>query len=165
MKLPVPFFKQDTLYTCGPTSLQMVLAFFHDIKSEEALSSRTHADPEVGTRHMALIEAAQKEGFYCYVHDDSSIDEITSFLKLGLPVIVHFTEPVMQQGHYSVVTAIEDNHITFNDPWFGKNFKMPIKEFNEQWHSTQVHQQYKKWIMVISKESFELGKQYLPIAH
>ena len=36
--IDVPYFKQDTDYTCGPASLQMVLAYFGIRESEEALA-------------------------------------------------------------------------------------------------------------------------------
>lgn len=164
MKLKIPFYKQDMDYTCGPASLQMVLSFLGDFKSEKSLSEEAHTDRDVGTKHNAMIETARREGFYCYVNNDSSWNEIKSFLTEGLPVIIHFTEPQGEEGHYAVVVGFEKGEIILNDPWNGKNFKMAKKEFLPRWRGSQGSHRYKKWIMVISDKDFELGKQYSPIA-
>ena len=164
MKLKIPFYQQDTDHTCGPASLQMVLSFLGDFKSEKKLSEEAHTNHDIGTRHDAMIETARKEGFYCYVNNDSSWDEIKNFLALGLPVIIHFAEPQTEEGHYAVVVGFEKGEIILNDPWNGKNFTMKKKEFLPRWRGTQGNHQYKKWIMIISKNDFNLGKQYSPIS-
>jgi len=40
---------------------------------------------------------------------------------------------------------------------------MKKKEFLSRWRGSQGNHQYKKWIMIISKNDFGLGKQYSPI--
>ncbi|MEK9182294.1 MAG: peptidase C39 family protein [Patescibacteria group bacterium] len=164
MKLKIPFYKQDTDHTCGPASLQMALSFLGDFKSEKKLSEEAHTNHDVGTKHNAMIETARKEGFYCYVNNDSSLNEISNFLAEGLPVIIHFAEPQAEEEHYAVVVGFEKGEIILNDPWNGKNFKMGKKDFLSRWHGAQGNHQYIKWAMVISDEDFKLGKQYSPIA-
>ena len=107
MKLKIPFYKQDTDHTCGPASLQMVLSFLGDFKSEKKLSEEAHTNHDAGTRHDAMIETARKEGFYCYVNNDSSWDEVNNFISEGLPVIIHFVEPQSGENHYAVVVGLE----------------------------------------------------------
>lgn len=163
MKLKIPFYKQDTDHTCGPATLQMVLSFLGDFKSEKFLSKEAHANHDIGTKHDAMIETARKEGFYCYVNKDSSVDEIKNFLSEGLPVIIHFAEPQAEEEHYAVVVGLEKSDVILNDPWNGKNFKMAKKEFLSRWHGEQGNHQYNKWILVISDKDFKMGKQYSPI--
>ena len=163
MRLKIPFYKQDTDHTCGPVSLQMVLSFLGDFKSEKSLSKEAHTNHDIGTKHEAMIETARKEGFYCYVNNDSSWDEINNFLTEGLPAIIHFAEPQSEENHYAVVVGLEKGKIILNDPWNGRNFKMEKKEFLSLWLGSQGNHQYKKWIMIISKKDFGLGKQYFPI--
>lgn len=162
MKLKVPFYKQDTDYTCGPVALQMVLSFLGYFKSEKYLSKKVNVSHDTGTKHEAMIETARKEGFYCYVNKDSSLDEIKNFLSDGLPVIAHFVEPQAGEEHYAVVIGLEAEKVILNDPWNGKNFKMAKKEFLSRWHGEQGNHQYDKWILVISTNDFGLGRQYLP---
>ena len=150
-------------HTCGPASLQMVLSFLGDFKSEKSLVKEAHTNHDVGTKHEAMIETARKEGFYCYVNNDSSWDEVNNFLTEGLPAIIHFSEPQSEDNHYAVVVGLEKGEIILNDPWNGKNFKMEKEKFLSRWHGSQGNHQYKKWIMIISKNDFGLGKQYFPI--
>ncbi len=160
MKLKLPYFKQHTEYSCGPTSLEMVLGFFSDKKSEKFLIKKAHTDKVEGTKHKWMIDTSIREGFYCYVNSHSTIHEIKHFIVIGFPVIVDFTESSEEIGHYAVVVGYKGNKIIMNDPWNGRNFSITEDDFTERWHDrlTKSH----GWIMVISKNDFQLGKQYLP---
>ena len=61
-------------------------------------SEEAHTNHDVGTKHNAMIKTARKEGFYCYVNNDSSWEGIENFLAEGLPVIIHFAEPQAERG-------------------------------------------------------------------
>ena len=41
-------------------SLQMVLSFLGDFKSEKSLVKEAHTNHDVGTKHEAMIETARK---------------------------------------------------------------------------------------------------------
>lgn len=165
--MKIPFYKQDTEYTCGPASLQMVLSFLGDFKSEFELARRAKTSKETGTSHGGMIETAKREGFFVYVNSDSSAEEIKYFLGLGHPVIVDFLEPSSNIGHYGVATAIKKGGLFFreticlNDPWNGGDFKILLNEFEKRWRDPLTKS--KCWLMVVSKEDFNLGKQYLPL--
>ncbi|MEK7505640.1 MAG: peptidase C39 family protein [Patescibacteria group bacterium] len=156
MKLDVPFYKQDTDYTCGPASLQMVMDFLGEFRSEKKLAKEANTLSTRGTKHGGLMEAVSKEGFYSYVNKNSNVEEIKHFLKMGLPVIVDITAE--KEGHYAVAVGFKDGKIILNDPWYGKGVKKPEKEFMENWHD----ENFRNWIMVISDKDFNLGKQYKP---
>ena len=160
MKLKLPFFRQHTDYSCGPTSLEMVLDFLGDKKSEKCLIKEAHADKIDGTKHKWMIESAASEGFHCYVNSQSTINEIKHFISLGFPVIVDYTEPSENIGHYSVIIGYKYDKIIMNDPWNGKSFSISDDNFAGRWHDSITKS--RGWIMVISKTDFQLGKQYLP---
>lgn len=157
----LPRMKQHTKYSCGPVSLEMVLSFLGDKKSEEFFIKTAHTNKVKGTKHKWMLEVAIREGFYCYINSSSSLNEIKQFLLLGLPIIVDFTEPSQNSGHYAVVVGYKRNKIIMNDPWNGKNLSMSESNFTKRWHDvlTESH----GWMMVISKTDLQLGKQYLPI--
>ena len=90
--LEVPYFKQDTTYTCGPTSLQMVLAYYGVRASEQKLAQQLHTTTEKGTWRVAMYNLATELGFHCYVNDQAVLPEIEFLLKLGIPPIVRFLE-------------------------------------------------------------------------
>ncbi len=160
MILNVPYFKQDTAYSCGAASLQMAFDFFGFFESESKIAKEAHTEPVAGTKHQGMIDVATSKGFYCYVNNESSLDEIIYFLHLKLPIIVHFIEPSGDEGHYSIVTEVKNDTLVMNDPWNGKNFHMKVEDFLERWHSE--YNSSTRWLMVISKEKISLGKQYLP---
>ncbi|NQV88500.1 MAG: peptidase C39 family protein [Parcubacteria group bacterium] len=162
MKLKVPFYEQDTNYTCGPAVLQMAMSFFGHLKSEKFLTKKAKTTTD-GTGHRGLINAAIKEGFYCYANNNSSINEIRHFIGLGMPIIVHYREPSDEDDHYAIVTGFKNDEIILNDPWNGPSFRLKIKDFIERWYGLVGRRLHKQWILVISDKAFSIGKQYKPV--
>jgi ABC-type bacteriocin/lantibiotic exporter with double-glycine peptidase domain len=159
--IEVPYYHQKKEYTCGPAVLKMVFDFFDVHLKEEKLKKEMRTSKKRGTKHERLIKTALREGFYCYVHDNSSISQIKHFVEVGFPVIVHYIEPSSNDGHYSVVVGYKRNKLIMNDPWNGENYKIKLKEFEKRWHS-QENSKQKRWIIVLSKNKFNLGRQYSP---
>lgn len=161
-KLKIPFYRQKNAFTCGPASLQMLFAFFRKAVPQAKIAERTAATESYGTRHQNMIDEALKEKFFCYVNNNSTINEVKYFIDTGLPVIIDYVEPSEEEGHYAVVFGYSARYIFLNDPWNGKNFRLPIGEFNSRWYDYHQSHKFKKWIMVVSDKEFRLGKQYRP---
>ncbi|MEX0909762.1 MAG: peptidase C39 family protein [Candidatus Paceibacterota bacterium] len=160
MKISVPFYKQDTDYTCGPTSLQMVFSFFGSFKSEAELAKNLLTNREIGTTHQRMIEVVIDNGFFCYVNNSSKFSELKEFISRGLPIIVDFIEPTDEERHYAVVTGVSNGKVILNDPANGKGFELEKKDFLLRWCDSSTRSE--RWMMVISKEDLELGRQYCP---
>ena len=166
MKLEVPFRKQTNDYTCGPATLQMVLAFFGQQKSQRKLRKLMQASPAElksrGTTNHKMVKAAQKAGFYVYVNEDSLLEEVKYFIGLGYPVIVNYIEPSEDEGHFSVVIGYSAllKKIILNDPWNGQNFSLSESQFLRRWRSR--YDGHKRWLMVVAKKPLKLGKQFYP---
>lgn len=156
------FFWQKEEYTCGPAALRMVFDFFGKRFSEEKLKKDLKTNKKIGTKHNALIKEARKNGFYCFVHENSSISNLKYFIERGFPVIVHYVEPSLNEGHYAIVIGFTSNKLILNDSINGKKFKIKINEFEKRWHPEKNFSQ-KRWMMIISKNKFNLGRQYNPI--
>ena len=150
MKLKVPFFKQDTPYTCGPASLQMALDFFGYFEGEKRLAKEAHTNYEIGTRHKGMMETVKKNGFFYYEENEASLNDVCYLLEQKFPVIVHFIEPNENESHYSIITGVENGVVTLNDPWKGEGYKIDEKDFVERWHCKCG--QYVRWLMAVSKE-------------
>ena len=146
----------------------MVLGFFGRKTTQEHLvriaGISKQTAKKVGTPNNKLITATRKSGFYCYVNEASTVEEIRYYLKLGRPVIVNYLEPAFDIGHFAVVIGF--NHLTKKlimcdpDPDAKKIVKMPEREFVKRWHGG--FQKHTRWMMVISKKPFQLGKQFYP---
>jgi hypothetical protein len=115
-----------------------------------------------GLANHKLVEAALRLKFFCYVNENSTIDEVKYFLHLGLPVIVNYTEPYTDGGHFAVVSGYRrlSKRLVLHDPYLGKNYHITEKEFTPRWHGE--FQSHNRWMMVISKKPFTIGKHYKP---
>lgn len=161
-RLTVPYRRQQTEYTCGPASLSMVLSFFKKPARQHSLARLMRTNAEIGTETRYMIRAATRAGFYCYVNNDSSFDEVRWFLSIGLPVIIRFIEPNENADHYAVAKGYQKDGLILHDPWNGRNTLIPFRSLKKRWHDRTGD--HRAWMMVLSPEDFRLGKQYRPTA-
>jgi predicted double-glycine peptidase len=160
MRLDVPYAKQDTGYSCGAASVQMVLAY-HGIRVSEArLMALLGTNKSYGTHHQAIIELIVQEGLYCYVNTEGTLDDVRMFLDRALPVLVHYIEPDGNEHHYSVAVGYDQTHVTLHDPWNGEAYKMVYPDFLERWRDDVGD--FPRWYLVASPEDLHVGKQYHP---
>ena len=147
--LSVPLLKQSTDYTCGPTVLCMVLAYYGITRSEEELRDQMKVNEREGTKNEQLENEARREGLFVYAKNGGTIEEIRKYVEENIPVIVNFIEEG-GEGHYAVVIDISDEHLVLNDPYYEKQKNLPISDFVANWRSEDgLHP---KWFMAVSKE-------------
>ncbi len=135
---------QETLNAsmCGPASLKIVLDYYNVHKSEEDLAILTETDRSLGTSDEQIKLAAEKLGFKVEVRDYCDFSDIEKWITQNVPVIVDwFTrgrddydeEIASADGHYSVVTGLDDKYIYLQDPEIGKMRKMEKEVFMRVW--------------------------------
>ena len=159
--LDVPYFKQDFTYTCGPASLQMVFAYYGIQESEKNLIKELKPNDDIGTKHQALIDASLKRNLYSYVNEGAPLEEIGFLISQKFPVIVHYREISIGEGHYSVVVSIEEKEVVLNDPWNGEGIALTHTDFLERWECGPEGL-CTRWLMAVSDKPFEVGHQYIP---
>jgi len=147
--IKLKLFKQTKGY-CGPASLKMVLSAYGMTKSEDYLAKLTKSSRKKGCSEENIVKAAKKLGFKGYVKENSSIKEVKSLLKKGIPVIVDWFSSE-EAGHYSVVVGFEKKNILLADPHFGKIKKHKIERFTERWFDVIDDALILKEIIVIFK--------------
>ena len=152
----VPYYRQETDYTCGAASLQMALAYLGKYFPQRALVRHLKPSVRTGIAARNMIRFAKAQGFHCYTKYNATLRDIKHFLKIKLPVIVGFIEPLGNEGHYAVVTRIKENNIILHDPWNGKDFVMSISAFRKRWFDYDPHRP--RWMMVISKDEIKKKK-------
>ena len=140
--LPVESF-QETLHAgmCGPASLKMVLAYYGVEKTEEELAKICGTDSELGTSDESIKRAAETLGFKAEIKNNSTFDDIQSWLDKKVPVIVNwftrgridYPDSEVPDGHLSVVVGLDDEYIYLQDPEIGNLRKIARDDFMKVW--------------------------------
>ena len=165
MKIEVPYYKQDTSYTCAAAALQMAFSFLGRKKSQSRLAKKLKASKKDGVKNSNLVKTALEEGFYAYVNEDAHPAEIEYWLSRELPVMINYIEPSNNEGHFALITGRKNNFFIlnssfiFNDPWNGQDFSIDRNEFVSRWRGEDGKH---RWLLVLSKEDLSVGRQFLP---
>jgi ABC-type bacteriocin/lantibiotic exporter with double-glycine peptidase domain len=140
--LPVQPF-QETLRAsmCGPASLKMVLAYYGVEHTEQELAELCRTDFDLGTSAEALEKAAESLGFTVEIKNNSSFEDIQSWLDRKVPVIVNwftrgrtdYPESAVPDGHLSVVVGLDDHYIYLQDPEIGNLRQLARDDFMKVW--------------------------------
>jgi ABC-type bacteriocin/lantibiotic exporter with double-glycine peptidase domain len=120
---------------CGPAALRVVLKYYGLEVSEKKLAKLAGASQRKGTTIEGLIKAAKALGFKVLLKDNSSLSELTYFIKQKMPVIVDWFD--QDDGHYSVVSRLMGNRIFLMNssslPAEVKEISMPTSKFMRIW--------------------------------
>jgi len=102
---------------CGPASLKIVMDYYGVSVSEAEIAKAAKATKERGVSAKGLIRAAKYFGFKAIFKKNSSLRDLEYFVEKRMPVIVDwFSE---DDGHYSVVTDINNRNVVLLDPALG----------------------------------------------
>lgn len=131
---------QETLGAgmCGPASLKMVSDFYKVSKTEEELAKLCGTDPKLGTDEEGIKRAAENLGFKVEIKNNSSFEDIQSWLDKNTPVIVNWfarevADSGVPDGHYSVVVGLDDGNIYLQDPEIGGLRTIKREDFMKVW--------------------------------
>lgn len=142
-----PYYKQDTNYSCGAASLQMILKHFGIVESERNLIKDLEIDHEDGMSHGPLITKIESLGLHYHIGKEANLGDVESFVEKGQPVLVEYIEPSNNEGHYAVMIGHDRGHVTLNDPWNGEHFKLKKSDFVKRWHDESG--KFTRWYMVV----------------
>lgn len=95
--------KQDTGYTCGPTSLSACSQAIHMYVSEQTLQNTIHATSSQGSAPSDIKKGAVKYYMKADIVSTSGWSNKEAHLSKGLPVVYHV------YGHYIAVIDISDD--------------------------------------------------------
>ena len=117
LNLKIPYFKQDSWYTCGPACLRMVLAFFGLTRAEAEVLKECETT-ELGTTTVKISTAAYKFGLKSSPRKNANINDIKDELRKGRPVIVlidpsYLYGGISGFGHFIVIAGFSDEEIIY----------------------------------------------------
>lgn len=134
---------QETLHAsmCGPAALKIVLNYYGIEKSEKELAKMAGWDKNLGIDDNGIKKATESLGFKVKIKNNSDFKDIEKWLDKKVPVIVNwftkgrqdYSESEVADGHYSVVTGLDDKFIYLQDPEIGKIRKLKRKDFMRVW--------------------------------
>lgn len=136
-----PFQEKLNMGYCGPASLKMVLDYYGIKKTEDELAPLMGWDRDLGVSDQGIKKAAESFGFKVEIKNESNFEEIEKWLDKKVPVIVDwftrgrqdYTESDVCDGHYSVVSGLDDEHIYLQDPEIGHERKIEKDDFMLVW--------------------------------
>lgn len=134
---------QETLNAsmCGPASLKIVLDYYGLEKSEKELAKLCQHDKTLGVDDKKIKKLAERLGLKVKIKNNSNFKDIEKWLDKKVPVIVNwftkgrqdYSESEVADGHYSVVTGLDEKHIYLQDPEIGKIRKLKRDDFMRVW--------------------------------
>lgn len=130
--LDVPYRQQEKDWWCGPASLQMVAAYYGKTISQQQVAP---IDDDVPTMNADLARKGEEIGLEVEAKKNATLEDIAAFISQNIPVIVNFIEATEDEGHFAVVVDIDENTITFHDPWHGEAQTMSRADFASRWRS------------------------------
>lgn len=117
--------------------------------TESELSQSSNTSLTHGTRRDALVRIAKQHGFDVTSSSKGTWRDAVSLLKKGIPVLVNYREPTDDQGHYAIVIGFDELSVTFNDPWNGEQFSLPLKSFTCRWLGHRTRDPKWGWMMTL----------------
>jgi ABC-type bacteriocin/lantibiotic exporter with double-glycine peptidase domain len=139
----IPYYKQETNYTCGAACMRMVLESMKIKKSEKQIANLLKTNKVVGTWHKNIPELAEKYKLNYLILRDATWLDLVFYHQTGWRVIVCLTREKVP--HYAVVKKINWHSIYFLDPYYGPKERMFIHRFKKKWHDHEG----KKWLVAI----------------
>ena len=134
---------QETLNAsmCGPASLKIALKYYGVEATEKELARLAGVSFDLGTDDKGLTRAAKHFGFKVKIKNKSSFKDIEKWLDQKVPIIVNwftrgrkdYSDSEIADGHYSVVTGLDDKFIYLQDPEIGKIRKLERNDFMRVW--------------------------------
>jgi len=134
---------QETLNAsmCGPASLKIVLKYYGVDVKEKELAKIAERNKDLGISDKGIEKTAKSYGFKVKIKNNSNFKDIEKWLEKKVPVIVNwftrgrcdYTDSDIADGHYSVVTGLDDKFIYLQDPEIGKIRRLERDDFMRVW--------------------------------
>ena len=144
-----PYYKQETVWTCGASVMRMALEKCEIKKSEKQVVKILKTNKIRGTWHKDFPRVAEKYKLNYVVKRNATIDDLKYFQKKGYTIIICYYYPSEKVDHYSILKSIDSENIYFYDPWFGENHKYSLKYFNRIWKSNPKYDNEKCWFFAV----------------
>lgn len=125
----------------------MTLAAFRIGMTQVEIARQVHTTKKDGTAQSDMRTFLKKYFPKARVRQRMSLPQLQKALRQDVVVIVNFTEPVDNVGHYAIVKKITQQEIILLDPLYRKPFVMKLGDFSLRWHSGDST--FQRWCAVV----------------
>jgi ABC-type bacteriocin/lantibiotic exporter with double-glycine peptidase domain len=152
--MKIPFFPQLNEHYCGPAILQMTLAAYGIEAPQERLAqeARTPLDMHSGTELVHMVAVLRSYGLEVDASQNRNIEAVVGALQKDAIVIICYTEPVEEWGHYAIVKEFRGDNIVLIDPdsRTGET-SLLTEEFERRWQDPLFTKSV-RWAAFVSKK-------------
>lgn len=133
----IPFYKQETKYTCGAVCARMVLAKLGIKKSEKQIAKILNTNKRSGTKNKHFPRIAEEYKLNYIVKRNSNLRTLKRYKRKRYLLIVTYKPLEYKSGHFAVIKKIDKDYIYLLDPTFGPDHRINIDYFNDMWDSDE----------------------------
>jgi len=150
--------KQRDDSACGPTSIQMVLAYFGPSHSFEKIAKISQYKKKDGLSNRDLVETLQTLDFTVREKTNATWADLARFNTTDKVIIVSWMK-FGYIGHFSVVEKVSKDFIELADPHDGKivNIKKMIFmrlwiDYDDMWYPLKNTDIQLRWMCIVSRK-------------
>jgi len=148
--MKIPYFKQQTKYTCDPACIRMILSSFGIKKPENLIAKSLKTNKIRGTYQKNFADFFKRRKFKLISKSNSSISELRRLIRSHTILVSYYIQKE-KVDHYSIIKNIDSKFIYFLDPFYGENHKYKISHFKKIWKSNPRYENNKRWFLAIKK--------------
>lgn len=151
--------KQRDDSACGPTSIQMVAAYFGLPHSFETIAEISQYKKKEGLSNKDLVDTLQELGLIVREKANATWADLTRCNTVDKVIIVSWMK-LGYIGHFSLVEKVSQHYITLADPENGKITKMDKTifmrlwmDYDDMWYPAKNTDIQLRWMCVASKKA------------
>lgn len=149
--------KQPDDSACGPTCIQMALAYFGMPHSFRDIAARIGYNPDEGMTNAQLVAALRLFELSVAEKNEVSWEELVRSCSPDNILVVSWMKEGYK-GHFSLVQAVGNESITLVDPDEGRavvlekiHFLRLWMDYDEQWYPLKNTDIQLRWMAVVSR--------------
>jgi predicted double-glycine peptidase len=161
-RLRIPYYRQQTDYTCVPATFRMALATYGKRISESYLARLCGTTAKRGTSNWAMSRAMRRLNWPYLTGYRIRYNDLTHYTKHGIvivdwsPQLIYPEHPEFQhsdcfnpekESHVAIVISAGELYITLQDPVLGRRVRVRHEHFIKAWRNPRSKSRH--WIFVV----------------
>jgi ABC-type bacteriocin/lantibiotic exporter with double-glycine peptidase domain len=138
----MPYYKQQTPFTCSLACLRMILESIGRKFTEEELAKTIGFNPKVGVSPSMILKVCEIVNVDCQLQFEITLAKLKELLSKNIFPITLLDPRILYgltevgHNHFIVIKDISEEKIIINDPdgeYGGENKQIAIQKFLESW--------------------------------